>query len=93
MRALEAKAANPNRPEGQYLRVEHGTPRRQFARMVLNGFQEGRMSEEWLNDLSDRMWRIAVVTVEEDRLLDRSIDLGDPEARWRAVGIEFAPSE
>jgi len=51
------------------------------------------MSEEWLNDLSDRMWRIAVVTVEEDRLLDRSIDLGDPEARWRAVGIEFAPSE
>lgn len=35
--ALRAKAANPKLPYGFYLRVEHGTPKRQFARLVLDG--------------------------------------------------------
>ena len=89
LKALEAEAANPGRRHGEYLRVEHGTPRRQFARMVLSGFESGSLSEEWLNDLCDRMWRVAVITHEEDRLLCRSSDMGDPEARWRSAGIEF----
>lgn len=91
LKAVEAHAADPSRPTGQYLRIEHGTPRRQFARMVLNGYKEGRLSEEWMNDLCDRMWRIAVITHEEDRSLARSVDMGDPEARWKAAGIKFRP--
>lgn len=89
LKALEAEAANPGRRHGEYLRVEHGTPRRQFARLVLAGFEKGVLSEDWLNDLCDRRWRVAVITHEEDRLLNRSSVADDPEERWKSAGIEF----
>jgi len=89
VKALEAEAANPGRRHGEYLRVEHGTPRRQFARMVLAGYENGLLTDEWLNDLCDGRWRVAVITHEEDKMLSRSAAMDDPEARWKAAGILF----
>jgi hypothetical protein len=88
-KALEAAAANPERKSGQYLRVEHGTPRRQFARLVLRAFQANQLTQSWLDDLCDAKWRVAVITLDEDRVLARSEYHEDPEARWRAAGIEL----
>lgn len=88
--AIEAELANPGRPYGEYLRVEHGTPRRQFARMVLGGFEAGQLTPEWLDDLCDRKWRVAVITHEEDRRLNRSKACDDPEERWKQAGIDLS---
>jgi hypothetical protein len=41
--ALLAKATDPKQKYAEYLRVEHGTPRRQFARLVLGRFRKGRL--------------------------------------------------
>ena len=89
LRAIEAERSNPGRKSGEYLRVEHGTPRRQFARMILQGFEHGHLTKDWLDDLCDRMWRVAVITHEEDRQLARSKACDDPEERWRDAGIEL----
>jgi hypothetical protein len=87
--ALKAKRANPRMPYGAYLRVEHGTPRRQFARLVLEGFDHGNLTEAWLNKLCDKRWKVAVITHEEDRRLPRSQLFETPEERWKAAGIKF----
>ena len=42
--ARAAKAANGNRSPGTYLWVEHGTPRRAFAREVLAAFKSGHLT-------------------------------------------------
>jgi len=88
--ALKLEAANPGRKFGEYLRVEHGTPRRQFAKMVWKGFEEGNLTTEWLDDLCERKWRVAVITHEEDRRLPRSEAMNDPEERWRTAKIEMS---
>lgn len=87
--ARKAKTAHPKRPVGQYLRVEHGTPRRQFARYVLNAFKKRKLTKQWLDKLCDKKWKIAVITHEEDKRLARSKLFKSPEARWAAAKIEF----
>ncbi len=87
--AREQYQLNPNRRPGEYLRVEHGTPRRQFARLILKGFKDGLLTEAWLNELCDLRWKVAVITHEEDKRLSRSAILDNPADRWRLANIEF----
>jgi hypothetical protein len=88
--ALKLEAENPGRKHGEYLRVEHGTPRRKFAEMVLDGFLSGKLTTVWLDDLCEMKWRVAVITHEEDSRFPRSKALDDPEERWREAGIEVS---
>ena len=90
--ARKAKADNPNRPYGQYLRVEHGTPRRHFARLVLDAFKKHKLTKTWMNRHCDRRWKVAVITHAEDKRLSeggRSTLFKNPEARWAAAKIAF----
>src|SRR5258707_1292733 len=83
--ARKAKAANPNRPYGEYLRVEHGTPRRHFARLVLDAFKKRKLTRTWMNRHGDKRWKAAVITHAEDKRLSeggRSTLLKTPDARW-----------
>ncbi len=90
--ARKAKAANPDRPYGQYLRVEHGTPRRHFARLVLDVFKKQKLTKTWMNRHCDKRWKVAVITHAEDKRLSeggRSTLFKTPEARWAAANIKF----
>jgi hypothetical protein len=83
--ARQAKASNPGKPYGQYLRVEHGTPRRHFVREVLAKYRVGGLTKDWLDDFCDKYWKVAVITHEEDerlRRLARSQAYPTPEERW-----------
>lgn len=90
--ATKLLAANPTAKPREHFRVEHGTPRRGFARLVLRLYQQGEMSESSLNALVRRHWMLAVITLEEDQKLNkglRSQMFDAPVDRWRAAGIEF----
>jgi hypothetical protein len=90
--ARKAKASNPDRPYGQYLRVEHGTPRRHFARLVLDAFKKGKLTKTWMNRHCDKRWKVAVITHAEDKRLSESGRLTlfkTPEERWAAANIKF----
>jgi hypothetical protein len=93
--ALAAKAANGDRACGQYLRCEHGTPRRDFARAVLAVFNEGKLTKEWMDAHCDAKWRVAVITHEEDGRLNKlkGTKFASPEARWAAAKIEFPEAD
>ncbi|MBI3020103.1 MAG: hypothetical protein HYY60_02155 [Parcubacteria group bacterium] len=47
--ALKEKKAHPKWKYGRYLRVEHGTPRRQFARLVLKAFERRKLTKSWMD--------------------------------------------
>lgn len=90
--ALDARNENRGHAFGQYLRVEHGTPRRQFARLILEAWETGELDQAWLDELCDTRWKVAVITHEEDKRLNtvaRSRLFNSPEERWAAAGIEF----
>ena len=78
---------------GDYFRVEHGTPRRGFARKVLSLYQHHKeLNEVKVKELVERHWKLAVITLDEDQLLNkkaRSQVYDTPEERWMAAGIEF----
>ena len=93
--ARRAKKAHPKKASGSHLRVEHGTPRRQFARLVLDGYKKGRLSEKWMNRLCNKRWEVAVITTDEDRRLSkvsRSALFPTPRRRWEAAKIRFPKS-
>ncbi len=89
--ALSAKIENVDFKYGQYLRVEHGTPRRKFARIVLKAHEDECLTQEWMDAHCQALWKVAVITHEEDKRLNRVAKLifDTPEARWAAAGIEF----
>jgi hypothetical protein len=90
--ARKAKAANPKIAYGQYLRIEHGTARREFALQVLDAFEKRKLTQRWMDSLCDRKWKVAVITHEEDRRLGkltRSKSFRTPELRWAAGGIRL----
>ncbi len=87
--ALEAKKAHPKWKYGRYLRVEHGTPRRGFARLVLEAFQDQKLTKSWIDKLCYAKWKVAVITHKEDTRLARSKLYKSPEARWKAANIKF----
>jgi hypothetical protein len=57
--ALAAKRNNPSVADGAFLRVEHGTPRRTFARKVRDLHAKGALNEEAMKALTDNYWRFA----------------------------------
>lgn len=93
--STKAKAIQKNGlrgKHGQYVRVEHGTPRRAFARMVLKLYKKGNLDEKRMKDLVSRYWEVAVITLEEDARLNkvaRSKMYDTPRERWAAAGIKF----
>lgn len=75
-----------------YLRVEHGTPKRALARMVLKLHESDELSSLSLNNVVRHAWKLAVITLEEDTKLNRlarSKAYETPDERWKSVGIEF----
>jgi hypothetical protein len=89
--ARKAKAANPKVKYGGYLRVEHGTPRRDFAREVLATYKKGKLTKGWMDRHCKRKWKIAVITHDEDLRLNKfkGQSFSTPDKRWAAAKIEF----
>ena len=81
---------------GDHFRVEHGTPRRALASLVLCRYgRKTTFDESSLRQIIDRHWRLAVITLEEDRHLNklaRARPFETPEARWAEAGIHFHES-
>jgi hypothetical protein len=90
--ARKKKKADPYALPRDCFRVEHGTPRREFARMVMELYQQGSLTEKAMKNLVGRYWKLAVITLEEDRALNkvaRSKMFDTPGERWAAAGIKF----
>jgi hypothetical protein len=77
--------------------IEHGTPKSEFVKLVYDVYLAGKLSKEMLDSMIENLWKIAVITREEDARLSgaglRSKRLESPEARWAAVGIQFAEQQ
>lgn len=89
-RRLKKKKSN-GKPKDMF-RVEHGTPRRAFARMVLDLYNKDRLNEKAMLKIVEDHWRVAVVTLKEDQRLNkiaRSTVFPTPEERWAKSGIRF----
>jgi len=55
-------------------------------------YQQNRLTEKTMEDLVGRYWKLAVITLEEDQVLNkvaRSKMFDTPEERWTAAGIKF----
>lgn len=100
--SIEAKnleIENPNGKPKDLYRVEHGTPRRAFARMVFALYEKNDLNEQSMEILVEKYWKLAVITLEEDQRLNkvcRSNKNGEfktPEDRWFAAGIKFPESK
>jgi hypothetical protein len=92
IKAKGLRSAIPDAKPRDHFRVEHGTPRRNFARKVLDAYRAEKLDVEMMDALVVREYRLAVITVEEDTLLNkmaRSKVSSTPEERWKAAGIEF----
>lgn len=90
--ARKIKAANPKGAYSQYLRVEHGTPRRSFARLVLVAYKKGKLTKRWMDSHCKKQWKCAVITREEDLRLNkiaRAKPFASPDKRWAAAKIDF----
>lgn len=90
--ALRLRNRMPNAKPRSHFRVEHGTPRRAFARTVLNLYQKNDLSRKTMAELIEREYKLAVITLKQDRRLNRiarSKKFDTPEERWAAAGIEF----
>ncbi len=90
--ARRLKAKMPDLRPGDHLRVEHGTPRRAFARKILALHREGTLTDATMAELAQRYWKLAVITVEEDTRLNRIARVTEydtPELRWAAADISF----
>ena len=68
--ALKVLKDDPQVKPMQCLRVEHGTPRRAFAREIMKLHKRGVLTERRLNNLVRRLWKLAVITLEEDARLN-----------------------
>lgn len=88
---------NPDAKPKDCLRVEHGTPRREFARMVLRLYESGKLTEDEMAILVKQYWKLAVITLEEDQRLNKNLRsklFDTPDERWQAANILFnAPEE
>ena len=89
---MALRDARPDAKPKDYFRVEHGTPQRGFARMVLALQRRNELTEDTATDLVKKFYKLAVITLEEDQQLNRiarSKVFDTPDARWAAAGIEF----
>ena len=92
VKAKEVRDKHPNAKPKDHFRIEHGTPRRGFARKVLGLYKENMLDEKHLSDIVGRYWKLAVITIQEDDSLNkiaRSRVYPSPYERWADAGIEF----
>jgi hypothetical protein len=61
----------PDAKPKDHFRVEHGTPRRCFARKVVELYRKDKLSEKNMAKLAERYWKLAVITLEEDERLNK----------------------
>lgn len=83
---------NPTAKPRDHLRVEHGTPRRAFARMVMKLYENDSLNENEMAILVTQYWKLAVITLEEDQNLNKKLRsklFDTPEERWKAANILF----
>jgi hypothetical protein len=77
--------------------IEHGTPKSEFVKLVYDVYLAGKLTEEMPVSMIENLWKIAVITKEEDARLNgaglRSKRLESAEDRWAAVCIQFAEQE
>ena len=93
--AKKLKRKNPDIKAAGNLVVEHGTPRRPFARKVIELYQNKNLNENEMAKLVKRYWQLAVVTKQEDQVLNsrfRTVFFSSPKKRWDAGGIKFDKS-
>jgi hypothetical protein len=91
--ARRRRNTDPNLKPQECFRVEHGTPRRAFARKIFMVYQKHALSKRTMNALVERYWKLAVITLEEDQLLNklaRSKMFESPDERWKAAKIKFS---
>jgi len=75
-----------------YVRVEHGTPRRSFADKILALYKKKKLYKKPVNTLVDKKWELAMITLKEDARLNqgfRTMAMKTPRERWHSVGIKF----
>ena len=92
VKARRIRNRMPDAKPRDYFRVEHGTPRRGFARKVLDIYRKGKLNAKTMAKLVERYWKLAVITLEEDERLNkvaRSKTFKTPEERWAAAKIMF----
>jgi len=92
----EKREEEPKRPPyGKHLRNEHGYGRTAFAKKVLDRYEElNELDKTTIDKLVDDYWRVAVITLDEDKKLNRSNTDGlSAEKRWEKAGIEFYPGK
>jgi len=90
--ARKIKKLLPKAKPKDYFRVEHGTPRREFSCMVLQLYRENKLNKKTMDHLVKKYWKLAVITLEEDKKLNkiaRSKMFDAPEKRWAKAGIKF----
>ena len=90
-------AAAKRATSAKELMIEHGTPKSEFVKLVYDVYLAGKLTEDLLISMIENLWKIAVITKEEDARRSaaglRSKRLESAEARWAAVGIQFAEQE
>jgi hypothetical protein len=92
IKATRLRNTIPGAKPKDHFRVEHGTPRRGFARKLLSLYQRNELNATTMVELVERDYKLAVITLEEDQHLNRiarSKIFDTPEERWAAAGIEF----
>ena len=91
-KARELRMRKPHAKPKDHFRVEHGTPKRELARLVFDLHQKKKLNNQNLNKLVKRYWKLAVITLDEDRRLNniaRKKMHNSPEERWAAAEILF----
>jgi len=81
---------------GKYVRNEHGYGKNMFARRVVQAYENagGSLTRRAMNKLVKEYWRVAVISLEEDKRLDRTNKEELPaEERWEKAGILFGPDD
>jgi len=88
--ARKLRKLKPRVKAGSILRVEHGTPRRQFAKKILELYRKKRkITPRDIKSIIKKYWKMAVITHEEDRRITRQ-EFRTPQARWAFYRIRFS---
>ncbi|MDP6781322.1 MAG: hypothetical protein QGH32_06175 [Alphaproteobacteria bacterium] len=90
--AKKVREFTPNAEPNDHFVVEHGTPKRGFARMTMDLYRRGELNEKTMIQLVEDYWKLAVITIEENKRLNklaRSKVFKTPDERWAAAGIKF----
>jgi hypothetical protein len=97
VKARKLRKAKPNARPGELFRIEHGTPRRDLARLVLKLSYEGKLTERTMQKIARKHYKVAVITLEEDKALNKIVRSKMPNSkmprrpddRWKLAGIKF----